>query len=84
MTFEVLVCVPERYGTASHARYWISHARGLTMRQVDQSGYRGRWVSLGTYRFRGSRQDYLSLVDVTFEPYLSRRIAFDAAKWVAR
>jgi hypothetical protein len=81
--YEVLVHVPERYGTTSHARYWISHAGGFTMRQVDQSSNRGRWVSLGTYRFRGSRKDYLSLADVTFEPYLSRRIAFDAAKWVA-
>jgi len=39
---------------------------------------------MGPYWFRGSRQDYVSLADVTFEPYLSRLIAFDAVKWVAR
>jgi hypothetical protein len=41
-------------------------------------------VSLGTYWFWGSRQDSVSLLDVTFEPYLSRSIACDAVKWVAR
>jgi hypothetical protein len=51
---------------------------------VDQSANGGRWVSLGTYRFRGNRSDYVSLADVTFEPYLSRLIAFDAVKWVSR
>jgi hypothetical protein len=51
---------------------------------VDQPANGGRWVSLGTYWLVGSRQDYVSLADVTFEPYLSRSIAFDAVKWVAR
>jgi hypothetical protein len=79
-----LVYVPERYTTTARARYWISHRNGYTLRVVDQSAHGGRWVSLGTYRFRGSKSDYVSLADVTFEPYLSRLIAFDAAKWVPR
>jgi hypothetical protein len=82
--YEVQVYIPDHYTTTSQARYWISHADGLTLRVVDQSANGGRWVSLGTYRFRGTQDDYLSLADVTFEPYLSRLIAFDAARWQRR
>jgi hypothetical protein len=82
--YEVFVYVPERHATTLKARYWISHSGGYKLRIVDQSGHGGRWVSLGTYRFRGNRSDYVSLADVTFEPYLSRLVAFDAVKWVHR
>jgi hypothetical protein len=82
--YEVLVYIPDRYTTTGQARYWISHADGFTLRVVDQSANGGRWVSLGTYHFRGTQDDYLSLADVTFEPYLSRLIGFDAAKWQRR
>jgi hypothetical protein len=82
--YEVYVYIPERYSTTAHARYWVSHRVGLTLRRVNQAANGGRWVSLGTYRFRGTRRDYVSLADVTFERYLSRLIAFDAAKWVPR
>jgi hypothetical protein len=82
--YEVFVYIPHRFTTTAKARYWISHRDGLTLRVVDQSAYSNQWVSLGTYRFRGSSDDYVSLSDVTFEPYLSRLIAFDAVKWVSR
>jgi hypothetical protein len=82
--YELFVYIPHRFSTTAQARYWISHADGTTLRVVNQSAYSNQWVSLGTYRFRGTRDDYLSLADVTFEPYLSRLIAFDAAKWVPR
>ncbi|RLC72342.1 MAG: hypothetical protein DRI81_16505 [Chloroflexi bacterium] len=82
--YEVFVYIPERYTTTSQARYWVSHRDGYTLRIVDQSANGGRWVSLGVYRFRGSRDDYVSLADVTYEPRLSRLIAFDAVKWVPR
>lgn len=82
--YEVFVYIPNRYTTTARARYWISHAGGFTLRVVDQSANGGRWVSLGTYQFRGTRDEYVSLADVTFEPYLSRLIAFDAVKWVPK
>jgi hypothetical protein len=82
--YEVFAYVPERYSTTAQARYWISHQYGYTLRVVNQSANGSRWVSLGTYSFRGTRDDYVSLADVTFEPYLSRLIAFDAVKWVRR
>lgn len=82
--YEIFIYVPERNATTSQARYWISHLGGYTLRVLDQSANRGRWVSLGAYQFRGTSSDYVSLADVTFESYLSRSIAFDAVKWVSR
>jgi len=82
--YEVFVYIPERYTTTSKARYWVSHRDGYKLRLVDQSANGSRWVSLGTYWFRGTRDDHVSLSDVTYEPYLSRLIAFDAVKWVPR
>jgi len=80
--YEVFVYIPDRYSTTSGARYWVSHRDGYTLRLVDQSANGGRWVSLGAYWFRGTNDDHVSLSDVTYEPYLSRLIAFDAVKWV--
>jgi hypothetical protein len=82
--YEVFVYVPERYTTTSNARYWVSHRDGFTRPRVDQSENGERWVSLDTYWFRGDREDYVSLADVTYEPHLSRLIAFDAVKWAPR
>ena len=82
--YEVFVYIPDKYTTTAGARYWVSHSGGLTLKIVDQSANGDRWVPLGTFWFRGTRDDYVSLADVTYEPYLSRLIAFDAVKWVPR
>jgi hypothetical protein len=82
--YEVFVYIPAGYSTTAAANYWVSYAGGYTRRVVSQSLYGGQWVSLGTYPFRGDQSDYVSLSDVTGEPYLSRLIAFDAVKWVPR
>ncbi|MDX1613198.1 MAG: PA14 domain-containing protein [Candidatus Promineifilaceae bacterium] len=82
--YEVFVYVPDRFTTTAAARYWVSHRDGLTLRIVNQSAYGGQWVSLGTYRFQGNSSDYVSLSDVTYEPYISRLIAFDAVRWDPR
>jgi len=83
--YQVYVYIPERYTTSSRTRYWVSHRDGHTLRLVDQSANGNRWVSLGTYWFTGSPgDDRVSLSDVTYEPYVSRLIAFDAVKWVPR
>lgn len=82
--YEVFVYIPDRYSTTSAARYWVSHRDGFTLRIVNQSAAGGQWVSLGTYWFRGNSSDYVSLSDITYEPYISRLIAFDAMKWEPR
>jgi len=81
---EVFVYIPKHYSTTSSARYWVAHRDGFTLCRVSQAANGGRWVSLGTYRFRGTGNDYVSLTDVTYEPYLSRLLAFDAVKWMPR
>ena len=82
--YEVFAYIPERNASTRHANYWISHADGYSLRTVNQSIYYGEWVSLGTYRFRGTGQDYVSLSDITGETYLSRTIGFDAVRWEPR
>lgn len=82
--FEVFVYIPERFTTTAAARYWVAHRDGYTLRVVSQSANGSRWVSLGTYWFQGGNADYVSLSDVTYEPYLSRIIAFDAVRWDPR
>jgi hypothetical protein len=82
--YEVFVYIPEPYSTTSQAIYRISHADGLAQRSVDQSINSGRWVSLGTFTFLGTSDDYVALDDVTSEPYRTRLIACDAMKWEPR
>lgn len=82
--YEVFAFIPERYTTTANARYWITHANGFTLHGVDQSANGDRWVSLGTYWFNGTPNEYVSLSDVTYESHLTRLIAFDAIKWVPR
>lgn len=82
--YEVFVYIPDRFTTTANARYWVAHRDGFTLRTVDQSANGDRWVSLGTYYFRGTSDDYVSLSDVTYEPYVTRLIAFDAVKWEPR
>lgn len=82
--YEVFAYIPTSHATTTSARYWVAHNDGINLNQVNQSASGGGWVSLGTYRFRGGQSDYVSLADVTYEPYLSREIAFDAVKWVPR
>jgi hypothetical protein len=83
-TYEVYVYVPESYATTTSARYWVAHHDGFTLRKVSQAANKGQWISLGTYQFRGTDGEYVSLADITYESYLSRQVAFDAVKWVSR
>lgn len=82
--YEVFVFIPYRYTTTAQAHYGIAHAAGTTQKIVDQSMNGDRWVSLGTYNFNGTGNEYVSLSDVTGESQRSRLIAFDAVMWVPR
>jgi hypothetical protein len=81
--YEVFVYIPSQYASTTAARYWVKHAGGYDLRLINQSAFFDEWVSLGTYDFSGG-YEYVSLSDITYEPYLSRMIAFDAVKWVQR
>ncbi len=83
-TYEVFAYVPLTNATTTQARYWVIHGSGATLDIVDQSVNGGNWVSLGVYTFQGDGTEYVSLADVTFEPGLSRMVAFDAIRWEPR
>jgi hypothetical protein len=68
----------------NYLRQFQNEALGRFGRLIMPPHHHRQWVSLGTYRFRGSNADYVSLADVTYEPRLSRLIAFDAVKWEPR
>jgi hypothetical protein len=80
-TYEVSVFIPSAYKTTHHARYWVYHNDNYSLSIIDQTRYHNTWVSLGTYWFDGSGDEYVSLTDVTFEDNASRLIVFDAVKW---
>jgi hypothetical protein len=82
--YEVYVYIPPYNATTSNARYWVAHAGGFSRWHVNQRANAGSWVSLGIYHFQGQNADYVSLNDITYEPYLSTRLGFDAVKWVPR
>lgn len=82
--YEVFAFIPSRNANTHAAHYWVAHADGFGGKVVDQAAYSDVWVSLGTYRFLGNGKEYASLNDVTGEVRLSRRIGFDAVKWVPR
>lgn len=82
--YEVSVFVPSRNANTTHATYWVAHADGFASRVVSQLPISDAWVSLGTYRFAGSGDEYVSLNDITGEPALSRRIGFDAVRFSPR
>lgn len=78
--YEVAVYVPDAFATTTQARYWISHADGMSLRIVNQADNNGRWVSLGNFRFAGG-DEYVSLTDITFEQGELTRVAYDAVRW---
>ncbi len=83
-SYEVFVYVPFRPDATAQARYWVSHADGLSLQVVNQALNAEQWVSIGTYRFRGDGSDHVSLADVTFEARESKVVIFDAVKWELR
>jgi hypothetical protein len=82
--YEVFAHIPDRFTTTSNARYWVAHADGFTLHPVNQNLPGPYWASLGTYRFQGTSADYVSLSDITYEPRLSRIVAWDAMKFEPR
>ncbi|MCB0034510.1 MAG: hypothetical protein KDE51_10845, partial [Anaerolineales bacterium] len=80
--YRAAVYIPDRFSTTSQARYWVSHANGFDLTVVDQSINGGEWVTLGTFEFEGTDNDYISLSDVTFETNQSRLVAYDAVRFI--
>lgn len=82
--YEVYVYIPSNHGTTRFARYSTFHNAKWNTVTVNQYIYYDAWVSLGTFDFNASGNEFVFLNDVTGEPYLLRQIAWDAVKWVYR
>ena len=80
--YQVYAFIPRDRADTKNARYRIYHNGQEHSYSVNQSVYFDKWVSLGTYYFAASGNEYVYLDDVTGEPYASRKIGFDAVKFV--
>jgi len=82
--YEVLAFIPKSRADTKNARYTIRHSGQDHSRVADQSLYFDTWLSLGTYSFAASGDQYVYLDDVTGETYASKKIGFDAVKFVLK
>ena len=80
--WEVLVYIPSRYHGSKSARYTIRHNGISHEKVVNQNIYYNQWVSMGTYYFGGTADEYVYLGDNTGEVYGTRFVGFDAVKFV--
>jgi len=81
--YQVYAFIPRQRADTKNARYRIHHSGQEHVYPVDQSVYFDKWVSLGTYYFAADSNEYVYLDDVTFESYATRKIGFDAVKFVS-
>jgi hypothetical protein len=82
--WEVLVYIPDRYHGSKSARYTVRHAGVSHEKVVNQNIYANQWVSMGTYSFAATSDEYVYLGDNTGEVYGTRFVGFDAVKFVYR
>ncbi len=82
--YEVSAFIPAGIATTTNARYWIAHAGSYNLAARAQAFFPNQWVSLGTYYFAATGNEYVSLSDVTYECYLCRVVVFDAIKFSPR
>jgi len=80
--YDVSVYIPARIGTTRRARYLIAHAGTYDWRTLDQTMYADQWVSLGTYYFNATPDEYVMLFDFTYES--SATLVVDAVRFSAR
>jgi len=82
--YEIWAYIPGNLATTHRAQYTIVHAGTYDMRTLNQSLYLDEWVSLGTYYFAATSDEFVLLSNVTYEPDQSTIIVADALKFSAR
>ena len=80
--YDVSIYVPRNYADTRSARYRVFHNGQRHDVWIAQSLYFDKWVKLGQFYFSGQGGEYVYLSDNTHETYASRRLAFDAIKFV--
>jgi len=81
-TYEVFVHIPAQNATTQKASYTIVHAGKRDKQVINQMLYENAWLSLGTFDFSAKGGEYVQLGDLTGEAKSTKRIGFDAVKWV--
>jgi lysozyme len=82
-TYAVYVWIPANHATTTNAIYTIHHSSVDDTRYVNQ-GQHSCWILLGYFYFSASGDEYVKLVDMTYESYASKQVGFDAVRWVKR
>ncbi len=82
--YEVSVFIPKSRADTRSARYRIHHNGQDNVFVLDQSIYFDKWVPIGTYYFADNGDEYVYLDDVTGEVFASKRLGFDAVKFVLK
>lgn len=82
--YEVSAYIPAGVATTLNARYWVYANGRYTLTARAQGVLGNQWVSLGTYYFSATGNEFVSLATVTYECYLCRTIVFDAVKFTPR
>ena len=85
--YEVLVQFPvinNGFADTQRARYQVSHAAGVTLKEVVQYNRQNTWQSLGWYVFNAGTAGSLRLRDDTGETRLTRALVADVAKFLPR
>ena len=83
-TYTVYVYIPSNYADTTSAVYTIYHNGITDTRYVNQVIYSNVWVTLGDFYFSASGNDYVKLVDATGESSTTKRVGFDAVKWIKK
>jgi len=82
--WEAYIYIPSKYHGSKSARYTVRHNGMSHEVVVNQNIYYDKWVSLGTYYFAGTSDEYVYLGDATGEVAGTRYVGFDAVKFVYR
>jgi len=82
--YEVFVYIPGGYNLTSSAHYYLKHEGETVEFWINQRANAGRWMSLGTYTFNANNTEFVHLEAATREAADTRRVAFDAVKFVYR
>ncbi|GAN33911.1 IPT/TIG domain-containing protein [Candidatus Brocadia sinica] len=80
--YAVYVYIPSDFSNTTNATYTIFHNGITDTRSVNQNNYSDQWVLLGNFYFSANGSEYVELVDKTGETFNTKKIGFDAVKWV--
>lgn len=80
--YQVFAFIPAGLATTNSARYTIVHDGRTEEVAQSQALASNQWLLLGTFYFSGKGGENVGLSDVTYEPFHSTTVVWDAVKFV--